>query len=218
MAIFTTEEAIKVWEEFGITEAKMEFSCGGDSMNDYLFIFKKGDERIKNENLKELEAYLDNDIFKNVTFYEASDGHYLGEFGVVSIEIVDNDFVYGKTSSSEWSETYQDKIDIKLTKKEINYLKENILVINGDYDTQTNITYKGDLLLSDDDEKLIKKVTDKIYVKATKFVPTEEGEVEEWFTYTTNVNDDNTLKIDDKNKLIFLISKNVTIVRDDVSF
>ena len=56
-----TNEAIALWKELGITTADMEFSCGGDSMNDYHFTFYNSEN--KEVQSGELESFFDDDVF-----------------------------------------------------------------------------------------------------------------------------------------------------------
>jgi len=72
---------IKLWKENNIERCVMEFSCGGDSMNetDFTLYDKSGEEVICDE----LTDYFEDIVYKEVDFYEVSDGHYMGEFGQV---------------------------------------------------------------------------------------------------------------------------------------
>ena len=81
------QEAIKLWKELKIESGTMEFSCGGDSMNDYSFTFYGGGKEIESSELKD---YFDDAVYKHVEFYVNSDGHYQGEAGTVEITL-DND-------------------------------------------------------------------------------------------------------------------------------
>ena len=84
-----TNEAIALWKELGITSATMEFSCGGDSMNDYHFNFYNSENKqVENG---ELDSFFDDEVFREVEFYVNSDGHYIGEFGSVEITLDEDD-------------------------------------------------------------------------------------------------------------------------------
>jgi len=68
-----TNEAIKLWKELNIDRCEMEFSCGGDSMNETEYtLYDKEDNEVESE---ELADYFENEVYKNVEFYEVSDGH-----------------------------------------------------------------------------------------------------------------------------------------------
>ena len=88
-----TNEAIALWKELGITSATMEFSCGGDSMNDYHFTFYNVNSENKEVESSELDSFFDDEVFRNVEFYVNSDGHYIGESGTVEIELDEDDEV-----------------------------------------------------------------------------------------------------------------------------
>ncbi len=210
------EGAIQIWKELGIEKCIMEFSCGGDSMNDYNFkFFDNKDKEVENQ---ELYNYFEDEVFNKVTFYEASDGHYQGEFGKVIIGLDEEDeepnFTYAKQSKSEWSENYTDVIDVKLTEKEINFIKENISAIGGNYDEDTEFVYKKDLFLTDEDEKIIDSIGKKVYDVGADFEPDAEGEPEEWFSYTTGVNESGEIYIVD-NYLKISVSRNVVEVKEE---
>lgn len=155
-------EAIALWNELGITRANMEFSCGGDSMNDYSFqFFDKDDNEV---NGGELESFFDNEVFNRVSFYEASDGHYIGESGNVEITMGDEDFEYYKNAESEWSETFTDSFDFKLTKEEYDFINEKVSNLNGgdSWGGSSNVNYKIDCIVTDEEEVLITNLMERI--------------------------------------------------------
>jgi hypothetical protein len=211
-----TIDVVKLWKKSKIEKCEMTFSCGGDSMNDYHFKFF--DKENKEVRSKILQDYFENEVYNEVTFYEASDGHYQGEFGKVVIELNEEDeepnFTYAKQSKSEWSENYTDVIDVKLTEKEINFIKENVSAIGGNYDEDTEFVYKKDLFLTDEDEKIIDSIGKKVYDEGTNFEPDAEGEPEEWFSYTTGVNESGEIYIVD-NYLKISVSRNVVEVKEE---
>ena len=114
------QEAIKTWKDLGVARANFEFSCGGDSMNDYSVTLE--DANGNSIESAELRDYFENETFRNVQFYEASDGHYMGEAGTVEITLNEDDeepfFDYFKNAQSEWSETKQSiLVSKKIAKK-----------------------------------------------------------------------------------------------------
>ncbi len=205
-----TLKAIELWKELGITSANMEFSCGGDSMNDYSFTFFKDDEIV---NSKELDAFFDDDIFRSVDFYVNSDGHYQGEYGNVEIELSDEedeDFTYYKSSTSEWSETQNSTIKIQLTDEMVEFLNKHVNSLNGGYDEFLTIDYKNDFVMTDNEEKVLAEIEKLIDDKTASFEPDDvEGELEEWFTFSAE-----QIIIDD-NKLQIEIENQVTIYREE---
>ncbi len=136
----TITEAVSEWKKLGIDNANMEFSCGGDSMSDYSFTFytkNKSAVTGRPENIEveseELKSFFDIQIFDDVEFYVNSDGHYIGESGNVVITLNDDEdgFEYDKQSQSEWSESYEETIHIKLSNSEVQFVKKKLLIING---------------------------------------------------------------------------------------
>jgi hypothetical protein len=222
MAQITTKgAAVKIWKDLGITSCTMEFSCGGDSMNDYSFTFNKGSKKVEGD---ELNDFFDDEVFRNVDFYVNSDGHYIGEAGEVHIELDDESddeeehtFTYSKSARSEFSETFSSYGQVKLTKKESEFIKENVLNINGG-DGGFNINYKRDLILSDENEKLVKELENKIvdFVEDFDVEGGGDGEASDWYSFTTNDEDDDeipTLKVDDEH-LLLRVSREFYVYRD----
>lgn len=190
-----TNEAIALWKELGITTANMEFSCGGDSMNDYHFSFYNSEN--KEVQSGELESFFDDDVFKRVEFYVNSDGHYIGESGNVSIELSEDeenpDFVYYKNAQAEWSESFTDEVAVELTEKEVEFVRSKVLNLVGSQDGDA-INYKGDCILNNEEEQ----ISDTISQKISDVVMNHEfenavGEVEEWFQYNTDEVDSDVL-------------------------
>lgn len=184
----TLKEAIKKWKKLGIVSCTMNFNCGGDSMGDTSFEFfdEKG-----SVSAPDLEAYFENTIYDRVEFYVNSDGHYQGEAGTVEITLDDDDdFLYAKNSRSEWSERINSVVGIKLTKPMIEFVKNNVANINGSNDDFA-INYKRDFILSEADEKLTTELEDLIGTELGYFEPElseDDGELQDWFTFTTAIN------------------------------
>jgi hypothetical protein len=190
----TEQQAIERWKELGVQRCEMEFSCGGDSMNDYNFkLFDKEGQEIEDA---ELNAYFGEAIWKKVEFYENSDGHYLGESGTVEIRLQDEDeepyFSYDKNARSEWNETIVTTIGIKLTPEMVEYIEKNVSNINGSRDDFA-INYKRDFILSDADVAVEEAIETLITKTAEEFepeLPSNEDSLEEWFTFNTDTNEE----------------------------
>ena len=186
-----TNEAIALWKELGITSATMEFSCGGDSMNDYHFTFYNPNSENKEVESSELDSFFDDEVFRRVEFYVNSDGHYIGEFGTVEIELDEDDeenptFSYYKSAQAEWSESFTDEVVVELTEKEVEFVRTKVLNLVGSQDG-SSINYKGDCILDNEEEQisdtLLVKITDK--VENHEF-ETAQGEQEDWFQFNTD--------------------------------
>lgn len=207
------ENIIKIWKEKNIDHVNFNFSCGGDSMNDTsIEIFDKEGKFVQDG---ELESYFDDQTYKNVEFYENSDGHYQGEFGVVTIEFDEdeNDFTYSKSSSSEWSESSVNEAEIELTDEEAKFVADYVLNINGgEDDIQTN--YKKDFILTNEQEETLKGLEEKISEFAQDYTPNDvEGEINEWHTYTTNEEGEELKLVD--NVLTLSITKSFDVIKED---
>jgi hypothetical protein len=217
-----------VWKKLGITSCTMEFSCGGDSMNDYSFTFytnnkskKKGAPAVTEILCPELLDYFENEVFRNVDFYEASDGHYQGEAGEVLIELDESDedepmFTYSKSAQSEFTENTNDIEGITLTEDEIKFINDNVININGSMDDNARINYKRDFIMTDKDDEIESGLSKKIDDFVSEYEPQDiDGELGEWYTFTTNRDEEklNTLTI--KNgELLVIISKQYTTYVD----
>lgn len=204
------ENIIKIWKEKNIDHVNFNFSCGGDSMNDTsIEIFDKEGKLVQDS---EVEDYFNDQTYNNVEFYENSDGHYQGEFGVVTITLNDeeDDFEYSKSSSSEWSESSVNEAEIELTDEEAKFVADYVLNINGgEDDIQTN--YKKDFILTNEQEETLKGLEEKISEFAQDYTPNDiEGEMNEWHTYTTNEEGEELKLVD--NMLTLSITKSFDVV------
>jgi|OM-RGC.v1.014181213 hypothetical protein len=211
-----TNEAIALWKELGITTANMEFSCGGDSMNDYHFSFYNSEN--KEVQSGELESFFDDDVFKRVEFYVNSDGHYIGESGNVSIELSEDeenpDFVYYKNAQAEWSESFTDEVAVELTEKEVEFVRSKVLNLVGSQDGNA-INYKGDCILNNEEEQISDTISQKISdVVMNHEFENAEGEEEEWFQYNTDEVDSDVLPKIVGNTLFVSLTKQFLVYTD----
>lgn len=195
-----TNEIIELWKKLDIQRCEMEFSCGGDSMNETDFTFY--DSQDKQVDADELESYFENEVYNQVEFYEVSDGHYMGEFGQVVITLEDEDdepfFQYDKQSQSEWEEREIEVMKYDLTDSEVKFLTEKIDSIVGGEDGQA-INYKTDCVLSDEEEELSEKLLQDIADAANEYdFQDADGEPQEWFTFSTDTGDGEIEIIDNK--------------------
>jgi hypothetical protein len=178
------EELIKEWKEKGVDRAEFEFSCGSDSMNDTsLVFFDKEDKEVIMSN--ESRETLDNDIYKEVEFYENSDGHYQGEHGTVLIEFneEENEFNYSKSAISEWSESFSDIITIEVTPELHKLCKEYIFEISGEHN-YLDIEYTKDFYCNSERCKMLEQIQDILNETIENHEPedTSKGELEEYIT------------------------------------
>jgi len=209
-------EAVSEWKKLGIESANMEFSCGGDSMNDYSFVFYTknttpgGTENIEVES-EELVLFFDRQIFDDVEFYVNSDGHYIGESGVVVITLNDDEdgFVYDKQAESEWSESYEETINIKLSKEEIEFVKNKVLNINGGTDGDATFNYKVDCIITDEEEEIIEVLGKRLETDCEEYEFEEvEGEQEDWFTWSTNQEVEDVIQFTEEDEMSVMVRRN----------
>jgi hypothetical protein len=205
-----------LWKQLEIARCEMNFSCGGDSMNDYDFNFYKANNEEVESSV--LEDYFESEVWKNVEFYEASDGHYMGEAGVVLIQLDEDDednpqFYYAKDAESEWQETIDRVASMPITEDYRRFLNEKVeSVIGGDGE---GINFKEDTILSNEDVEIMEKLQNDIRNFAEEFDFEFEGEQNDWFRFTTNLADSNgdvefeadTIQYDENGNLLVLIEK-----------
>jgi hypothetical protein len=221
----TITEAVSEWKRLGIDNANMEFSCGGDSMSDYSFTFyTKNTSAVtgRPENIEvESEAlisFFDLQIFDDVEFYVNSDGHYIGESGNVVITLNDDEdgFEYDKQSQSEWSESYEETIHIRLSNSEVEFIKNKILNINGGQDGDATFNYKIDCVITDEEEELIETLGKRLENECETYEFQDvEGEEEDWFTWSTNQEVDDVIQFTEEDEMLVMVRRNFIQYKQD---
>jgi len=209
----TKEQIIELWNKLNVTSVDFNFSCGGDSMNDTDITINTKNGTITNN---EIETFIDNEVYNRVEFYVNSDGHYQGEFGSVEITLEDEgegeDFVYNKSSQSEWNEQFTDKVKVELTDTEIKFIGENILQIVGE-DSRIDFIYKEDIFLTDEAEQFVADLHKKIENEIANNEPSiDEGELQDY----NNFNTEDEIVINVYNELEIEVRYSVTIYRDSI--
>lgn len=157
------KELIEKWKQFNIDRAEFQFSCGGDSMGDTeLYFYDKDNKEVEVDFASEIE----NDIYNNVTFYDASDGHYQGEVGTVTVTLVEEEepyFQFDKDAQSEYSESYTDRIQIEFSKEQYDYLEKHVEDIKDNYSIDAIVfAYKIDFFVSPEKELIEKSIMEII--------------------------------------------------------
>lgn len=158
---------IEKWLELNIKRAEFEFYAGGDSMGDTnLMFYNEKDEEVAFE----YKAEIDQMVYDNVEFYVNSDGHYLGEHGVVNIELDDDNegFTFFKSAMSEFSESVSDTISLQLEEQEYNYLRDYVSefedscnvedITDGNSIFVYSVDFFKDNKLSDIEESILAKI------------------------------------------------------------
>jgi hypothetical protein len=181
------EQAIAKMRELGIAYIHFNFMCGGDSMGDTDFVFHNSKDEEITENVGELESYLEDEVYRNVEFYEASDGHYCGEAGHVHIEIDEDEdeLTYCKCSQSEWSESVDCKIEVELTDEEKEFVETYVEDFNGGEDDDTNVNYSKDFIMTDKQDEMVKSIINKIDKAVEDCEPDYNGEPQDWYNFST---------------------------------
>lgn len=182
------EAAVKLWEKLGIVSARMHFNCGGDSMNDTDWEFEDENGLVS---CPELESYFDDEVYRRVNFYEASDGHYMGEFGTVEVELDDSDendvfFNYYKNAQSEWEEAIANEVEVELTEEEADYVKEYVSNINGGESEVVNFNYKKDFIKTDAMEELESEIAKKVDEFTQNYVPEDCYDVRDFYHFESD--------------------------------
>lgn len=203
------EEAIKIWKEKNIVEGIMEFSCGGDSMNDTSFSYVTADNQTIYDS--ELDSYFDDAVYHHVDFYVNSDGHYMGEMGQVQIllEEGEEEFTYSKSATSEYCERVQSTLRIPLNETQANFIRENVRDINGDT-WSVNFNYSRNFILDEEIENLQEEIGSLIENEVSSFVPDMEGELSDEASFETH---DETF-LNDRNELIIFVYNDVIVYED----
>ena len=128
----------------------------------------------------------------------------------------EGEFEYSKCATGEWSETETSIIDVELSPKMIEFIQKNISNINGSHDGDAVTNFKRDFIMSSEDEVLLKKIEEKIFEVVEGYEPSlEEGELDEWFTYSTNDGSDLVDLTIEGNVLKVVVYNSVTVFRED---
>ena len=209
--------SLELWKAYKIDHADFEFSCGGDSMNETeLFFYNSNGEKIEGktkiaqEELSELEELINEKVYANVQFYEASDGHYQGETGTVEVKLNDEDaFEFSKSAEAEYNESYTEEADFELTQEQADFIREYVSGIFSDDSSQAEIRYKKDLVLTAERKQLVNTFLDDMHQFASDYqFSNAEGEELEFLMYHTgNEIDDTEIEIDKNNMLKLSITR-----------
>lgn len=163
---------IKLWKKLKVSSIEFQFSCGGDSMTETEFTIHGPKKPLKSKQAKEIVSYFEDAIYNHVEFYETGDGHYQGEFGTVEITLVEDEgeepyFQYDKMASSEWSESASNMGQVELTQEEADFIKTYIRSMQGGRDDANAINYSQDFIMSDEHEKLMDDVLQRVHDMAS---------------------------------------------------
>ena len=99
----------------------------------------------------------------------------------------------------------------------IAFINKNISNINGSSDGDATINFKRDFIMSNEDEVLLKEIEDKIFKDVEEYEPQNvDGEVDEWFTFTTNSNENSIKELTIVgNSIKVIVNNSVTVYSED---
>jgi len=193
------QEVIKEWKALGISYCHMTFSCGGDQMDEYTFAYY--DEKGREIKAESLDGYFDIEVFDRVDFYEASDGHYVGERGYVEITLEEEEgegsfFNYSKCAVSIYNEEMSTEVDVKLTEDESRVFKENIVSISKDFHSEDcHYVYRKDCIISEKDYETIESIEKELDDTAETYDEWEHEleSADDQYRWTASFNDSGKL-------------------------
>lgn len=203
------KEAIARWKELNLDQVVLVFDCGGDSMGNMEWSLYDNENNTVDDS--DLVDYFDNEVYKHVDFYVNSDGHYMGENGIVTITIDeddDEDFSYCKEAMSNYEENVTNELVVELTDEELAFVKEYVRDINGGYDEDVNFNYSKDFIMTDEMDELERSIGEKVSNAAAEFEPEEyDGELSDWYRYDI-VEENDTIVIKD-NSIVLEITNSI---------
>lgn len=209
------ETMIKDWKEAGISYAKFIFSCGGDSMNDYHFeYFTEDHDEIPSF---EHETELEEMVFKQVEFYVNSDGHYMGEDGIVTIELneEEDDFHFSKEAEAEFCERITSEVTVVLTDEEVDYVNKYVEDIVGGQDDRSDINYKINFIKTDELGEIEESISEKIDDVAGSFSPAVDGDVTDHYSFSLTNDGSEEIKIDGNELTIYVDNEYYTYITEN---
>lgn len=193
MAWTTQDEVSRIKELF--TSGKVDkivwnYQAGGDSINDYSNNFYLNNEEVTIEDIDVSDYVLD-----KVDIADASDGHYLGEFGNVIITLEDDELQVVKDYQTEWSVSEDEVMYVSVSEKQIEVLKKiksfTILVYEHSLE---DIDFTEDLYITDEMRTAIDNIVENAIDKADDFLnslPTNDIDDYKTITMEDGLEDDN---------------------------
>lgn len=214
-------EVIKQWKELKITSVEFHFDCGGDSMGSTDFYVKTNEGDI---NAPDIVGYFEDEIYRNVEFYEASDGEYMGEAGVVDITLIEDEgeepyFQYDKQSKSEWSTNFSQTVKVELTKEEADFIRTHVLRFEGGSNESDVISYKNDFIMSDEQQILLDGIMEKINVISLEYeMELDDSDIDDYVDvadYDSTWYQFEYLNIDENDVLFIEVHKNFIAYKEE---
>jgi hypothetical protein len=192
MAWTTQDEVSRIKELFTsgkVDEIVWEYQAGGDSLNDYSNHFYLNGEEVTIEDIDVSDYVLD-----IIDIAEASDGHYLGEFGTVIITLEDDELHVVKDYQTEWNVSEDEVMYVSVSEKQIEILKKiksfTILVYEHSLE---DIDFTEDLYITDEMRTAIDNIVENAIDKADDFLNSLPNDIDDYRTITMEdgLEDDN---------------------------
>jgi hypothetical protein len=192
MAWTTQDEVSRIKELF--TSGKVDkivwnYQAGGDSINDYSNNFYLNDEEVTIEDIDVSDYVLD-----KVDIADASDGHYLGEFGNVIITLEDDELQVVKDYQTEWSVSEDEVMYVSVSEKQIEVLKKIKSFTLSVYEhSLEEINFIEDLYITDEMRTAIDNIIENAIDKADDFLNSLPNDIDDYKTITMEdgLEDDN---------------------------
>jgi hypothetical protein len=192
MAWTTQDEVSRIKELF--TSGKVDkivwnYQAGGDSINDYSNNFYLNDEEVTIEDIDVSDYVLD-----KVDIADASDGHYLGEFGNVIITLEDDELQVVKDYQTEWSVSEDEVMYISVSEKQIEVLKKIKSFTLSVYEhSLEDIDFTEDLYITNEMSTAIDNIIENAIDKADDFLNSLPNDIDDYKTITMEdgLEDDN---------------------------
>jgi hypothetical protein len=169
MAWTTNDEVSQIKELF--TSGKVDkivwnYQAGGDSINDYSNTFYLNGEEVTTEGIDVSDYVLD-----VVDIAEASDGHYLGEFGNVIITLEGDELHVIKDYQTEWNVSEDEVMYVSLNEEQIEVFKKIKSFTVSTYEQVLDeIEFKEDIYITSKIETTITDVIENAIDKADDFL------------------------------------------------
>jgi hypothetical protein len=192
MAWTTNDEVSQIKELF--TSGKVDkivwnYQAGGDSINDYSNNFYLNDEEVTIEGIDVSDYVLD-----KVDIADASDGHYLGEFGNVIITLEDDELQVVKDYQTEWSVSEDEVMYVSVSEKQIEVLKKIKSFTLSVYEhSLEDIDFTEDLYITNEMSTAIDNIIENAIDKADDFLNSLPNDIDDYKTITMEdgLEDDN---------------------------
>ena len=192
MAWTTQDEVSRIKELF--TSGKVDkivwnYQAGGDSLNDYSSNFYLNNEEVTVEDIDVSDYVLD-----IIDIAEASDGHYLGEFGNVIITLEDDELQVVKDYQTEWSVSEDEVMYISVSEKQIEILKKIKSFTLSVYEhSLEDIDFTEDLYITNEMSTAIDNIIENAIDKADDFLNSLHNDIDDYRTITMEdgLEDDN---------------------------